>query len=90
MKQTENQTNFRRSKRNFSDLNSQPANIRLVEDPYEAEKLANPKRNSIKINKNRLPPDFFPRTESLRKKVFSTRPSIEEGKNYIKSIYRKA
>ena len=52
---------LKKSKRNHSDFQSNFAEAKNQSDISSERKYLKAKANSIKINRNKLPPDFFPR-----------------------------
>lgn len=76
-----------KSRRNLSDLEINFLQQRnALSEPNQSYA---PKANCIKINRSKLPHDFFPRSESVRKKISSKR-SIYEGSVPILDRRRKA
>lgn len=62
MKPTPKEIMLRKSKRMLSDFQPRQIKIKNMDELYEDSKFERLKPNPIKINKNKLPPDFFPHT----------------------------
>lgn len=62
MKPTPKEILLRKSKRMLSDFQPKQTRFKNMDELYEDSKFERLKPNPIKINKNKLPPDFFPHT----------------------------
>lgn len=90
MKESNRSSKLRKTKRNFSDVEG---NFALNRDPDltpHSLPLREPTAHFIKINRSKLPADFFPRSESLRRKPVTYRPSFTEEKAPNQELFRRA
>lgn len=78
MKDNKKETMLRKSKRVLSDFQPMQNRFKNIDQLYEEYKFQKRKPNTIKINKNKLPADFFPHTQSMRKKFDINRPSLQD------------
>ena len=78
------QWDMKKSKRNHSDFQSNVLEAKNQSEISSERKYMKAKANSIKINRSKLPPDFFPRNDSLKRKTSLTKPLNQNDNLYLR------